>query len=260
MAPRIAGNPTIRRLKPRERTTAEASQIIVPFTGLYLALKAAKPAINSPLPGFPADHLVKEVSLEEGRSVEGRMVVTLEKSTPDNTGSTDSTPLGEPIYELDWGEARRPLEEHLKAPRLNANRPAYEFPDRENSASNTGWPPWNPPAGKTGRQRSWDDWAAMDGGDVTGGTWDIDEYKALKSKGYDTFPVAFPIARVTIYAKYRISSAGGVWQVSSPPAQCGAPGGWTYVKTAARSSKQGRLYTFIQEWRGFNKVEAQLLM
>lgn len=253
MSARIRGNSSIRRLSPRFRVTSESSQIIVPFSGLYLALKAAQPAINATLPGLPSDHFVKEVSLEEGKSVEGRMVVTLEKPTPDNTGSQDPSPLGDPIYECDWGEQRRPIEENPRCPQLKSDRLVYEFPDKNfDTATNPGWSSTAAaPEGKTGRQRTWDDWAAMDAGDVTGGTWTIDEYKQLRRLGVNDFAMPFPIARTTLYAKYRVAPNGSVNSISTPPSQCGAPSGFTYVKTASRSSKQGRLYTLVEEWRGY---------
>lgn len=252
------GNYQIRRQRPRYRTTAEASQIIVPYVGPFDALQAARPAIQSTLSGFPNDHLVKEVLLEEGRSTDGRMVVTLEKPSPGATGSTANQQIGETVYELDWGEERRALEEHKSCPVLKSDRLVYEFPDRAYDATtNPGWSSsGSAPAGKTGRQRTWDDWAALDAGDVTAGVWSVDQYKQLRREGYTDYPVAFPIARVTIYAKYRITPTGSVWTISSPPSQCEAPSGWVYVKTSSRSRKEGRLYSLIEEWRGFNKANS----
>jgi hypothetical protein len=258
MSIRSKGQYVVKRQRARYRETAEASQIIVPYVGPYDTLWSGRPAINSTISGFPGDHKVKEVAMEDGRANDGRLIVTLEKPNPGSTGSDENTQIGETLYELDWGEERRPLEEHKKMPILKTDRLVYEFPDKAyDAATNAGWSSTDDaPAGKTGRQRTWDDWAAMDGGDVNAGEWSIDDYKGLRRKGYEDYPVSFPIARVTIYAKYRINPVGSVWTTSSPPSQCGAPTGWTYVKTASRSSKQGRLYTLIEEWRGFNRVDS----
>ncbi len=260
MSIRSKGHYVVKRLRPRYEETAEASQIIVPFVGPFDALWSGRPAINSTLSGFPSDHTVKKVSMEDGRANDGRLIVTLERPAPGSTGSNENAQIGESIYELDWGEERRPLEEHEKAPHLAPDRPEYEFPDKAwDSQINYGWPPGEAPEGKIGVQRSWDNWAALDSSDVIPIDWDVDDYKALRRKGFVDFPHAFPIARSTIFAKYRIASSGGVQAVGSPPGQCGAPGGWIYVKTASRSTKQGSLYSLIEEWRGFSKVEPSLL-
>lgn len=255
---RSRGQYQIKRQRPRYRSTAETRQIIIPYVGPFDQLKASEPAIDSTISGFPSTHKVKEVSIEELGGGAGRMVVTLELPAPGSTGSEQNTQIGETVYECDWSEERRPVEEHSKMPQLKTDRSVYEFPDKAyDSVTNAGWSSaGSAPDGKTGRQRTWDDWAALDSGDVTGGTWSIDDYKSLRRKGYEDFPVAFPIARVTTYAKFRIPPNGSVWHISSPPSQCGAPAGWTYVKTASRSRKEGRIYSLVEEWRGYNRADA----
>lgn len=253
MSVRTRGTFQIRRLRARLRVTSDKATYTVPYVGPYESLQANIPGIDSSLPGIPAAYKVTEVTLEEGRSVEGKMTVIAELALPGNTGSTDDAQLGETVYELDWSEERRPIEEHQNCPKLKDDRLVYEKPDLAYDATtNSGWSSSGAaPAGKSGRQRTWDDWSSMDAGDVTGGTWSIDQYKAIKQRGVNDFSIPFPIARTTIYAKYRITPIGAVNTISSPPGSCGAPSGWTFVKTASRSQKQGRQYTLIEEWRGF---------
>jgi hypothetical protein len=247
------GQFVVKRQRPRYRTTADARQIIVPYVGPFADLVAKEPPIDSAISGFPSNFKVKEVVIEEGRAHDGRMVVTLELPNPGSTGSTENQQIGEPIYELDWGEQVRPIEQHPEMPILKEDRKVYEFPEKVyDEDSNSGWAPGTKaPNGKTGRQRTWEDWVALDDDDLSGGTWNLETYKALKRQGMDTYSVPFPIARATVYAKYRIPPNGAVNTVSSPPAECGAPNDWTYVKISSRPTKQGRLYTLVEEWRGY---------
>jgi hypothetical protein len=66
------------------------------------------------------------------------------------------------------------------------------------------------------------------------------------------YPVAYPLASATTYHNYRPSSGTGVFSKENPPSECGAPtSSYVFVKTADRITKQGRLYTRVQQWRGY---------
>jgi hypothetical protein len=252
MAVKSAGPFSVRRLRPRRQLDAEADRYTVEYVGPYDTLEAQTPEIGASLTGFPSTYLVESAELEPTRATAGRLRVQIMQRTTGGTGSDDPTELSDPIYELDWGEERRPIEEHRKCGYLKADRPRYLYPER--GSDSEGQETYTSSEAK-GAPRTWEHWAALDSSDYTGGTWSLAQYKSIKEAGYLDYPVPFPIARVTRYARYRISPTGSVHHLSSPPSGCGAPSGWTYVKTAARSQKQGRLYTLIEEWRGYDRAD-----
>lgn len=258
MPPRAKGNYTIKKLTARRRVTAETESYEIPYVGPFAALSAAVPPVGSAVAGYPSDFRVDNVTLEETGGGSGRMVVTIIKSQPGTPGGDSPTPVGVPIYELDWAEERRPIFEHPHAPKLKEDRPRYKYPDRETSEAN--------PA-KTQEQvqsdseefykkRSWDNWMSLDAADIDGasGGWSLSTLQKILNAGINDYPVAFPIASVTKYARARIAPTGSVNAKSNPPGECGAPtNDWFWIKTAARASKQGRLYSLVETWRGYHK-------
>lgn len=257
--PRLVGPGGIRRLKPRYRTTVEGKQIIVPFTGVFDLLKASEPPVGQAFTGFPADYLVKEVNLIEGESIDGRMEVTLEKLQPGTPSGSTFEQLSDPVYERDWGEERRPVEEHSKCGDLKDDRKWYENPAWPESDANPGYANKAAvPSGKIAKQRTWEHWDVLEASDyqaVTNG-WTLAQYQRIRQK-HEDYPVAFPIAIVTTYHRSRPTTGStNVWKRESPPADCGAPtSGWRYVKVADRCTRSGRLYTRVQQWRGYDKTD-----
>jgi len=75
--------------------------------------------------------------------------------------------------------------------------------------------------------------------------------------------VPYPLASATTYHRARPSTnSGAVYTRQSPPTQCGAPGGstWIYIKSADSVTKQGNIWTRREEWRGIlaSSAEANL--
>ena len=159
------------------------------------------------------------------------------------------------VCELDWIEELRPLEQHPKCGTLNPERQYFQYPNDAGTAFGNGNDTYNfNHPEKKGSQRTWENWQALTGTDYTAGDggWTLSKYKELKEAGGNDYPIAFPIARVTLYSRSRWENANAVYRKSNPPTECGAPSGYTYVKIAERNQKQGRLYTQIAEWRGFH--------
>lgn len=258
MPPVQRGDQSVRQLRPRYRTTVEARQIIVPFAGQFSQLKSQEPPVGEAFGGFPADYFVKEVNLVEGESSNGRMEVVLEKLLVGADSGASYLQIGETVFERDWGEERRPVEEHKKCGKLKADRPYYEFPGSETSDKNPGLA--TVPADKTCRRRTWDEWDVLDDDDFEAADpgWTLAQYKAIREEGHTDYPVAYPLCTKTTYHRSRPTdaTAEGVYKKSTPPSECLAPSvGWTYVKTVDRISRTGRLYTRVQQWRGYDKTQ-----
>ncbi len=256
MPPRSRGNYEIKRLRARKRTGQDSKSYTIPFVGPYAALEAAEPPIGSQFTGYPSDYRVSEVSLEETGGGSGKMLVTIERPQPDQPAEVPDA-LSEPIYESDYSEERVRLEEHKKCGALKADRPRYEYPDRETSAANPGKTKAEAAADSDNyyKQRTWDHYTALDGNDYddTGsGKWSLATYKSLRDSGFESFPVAFPVCTATTYHRSRPASTGGINTISTPPSQCSPPSNFVYVKTGDRLTKQGRLYTRVQSWRGYH--------
>jgi len=265
MPPRSRGNYAIRKLRPRKRVGKDSISYTIPLVGPYADLQAAEPAIDSPFTGYPAAFKVSEVSLEETGGGSGRMLVTIEQLLP-GTDSGDDSPIAEPIYESDYAEERRPIEEHKRCGYLEPNRPFYEYPDRKKSPANPSKTAAEVDAStdnKVYKQREWHNWSALDAADYHVNSqdphaWTLAQYQALKAKGRNDYPVNYPVCSKTSYHRGRPSSGASVNKVSTPPSQCSPPDGYTYVKCGDRATKQGRLYTRVESWRGYDSTDALL--
>lgn len=251
MAVKSKGSYTVKRLRMRRRTRPEGDSYIIPFVGPYDQLTSQQPGLGSTVSGLTADYLVEEVSIEEGQGGSGRMIVTATKRTPGPpSGSSSYAQIGETLYELEWYEERRPIEEHPKCGYLKSDRPRYLYPDQ---GSETEGQAANLPNSKKGRPRTWAHWEVLEADDYyeKSGGWSLAEYQGLKEAGKDTYPVAYPVARKTIYTRGRLTPATNVWKKDNPPAEVDAPSGFEYVKTASRITKQGRIWSKTEEWRGY---------
>ena len=256
MPPKPKGNYGIKRQRARKKTGPDTKSYTIPLVGPYAALEAAEPAIGSTFTGFPSDYRISEVTLEDTGGGSGKMLITIERPQPDPPTEDVPAALSDPIYESDYGEERCRLEEHTKCGHLIADRPRYQYPDRETSSANPGKTKAEAEADASNvyKQRTWDNYTALDAEDydATGsGKWSLETYKSLRDAGFETFPVAFPICTATTYHRSRPASTGGINSVSTPPSQCSPPSGFVYVKSGDRLTKQGRLYTRVQSWRGY---------
>lgn len=256
MAAKPKGDYKIRKQAPRKRTTPEGQSYVIPYVGPYAALEPSAPQIGTSMPGFPGDYLVAEVSLEETGGGSGRMVVTIEKPSPAPSGPS-AAELADPIYESDYQEEQRPLEENKKCGKLKPDRPYYEYPDRKKSAGNPAKSASQADSDleKVHKQRTWDHWQSLDADDyelsTATGNWDLATYKSLREAGFTTYPINLPVCTATTYHRFRPGGTGGINSLSTPPSECGAPSGYVYVKTGDRVTKQGRLYTRVRSWKGY---------
>ena len=259
MPPKARGTYAIKSQRARKRVSSETRSYIIPLVGPYALLEANEPAIDSNFSGYPAEYKVSDVSLEDLGGGAGRMTVTIEAPRPGTPAGESDEQLAEPIYESDYAEERRPTEEHKKCGKLKADRPYYEYPDRKKSTANPAKTASQADADPeiVYKQRTWDNWQSLDADDFVqaSGGWTLTQYKALKEKGRNDYPVNYPICSMTSYHRARPASGSAVNSVSAPPSQCSPPSGFTYVKTTDRVTKQGRLFTRVQAWRGYDSTD-----
>lgn len=240
---RWRGPKDLKQQKLRWTFTAESDELVVPFEGPLSVALAKQPKAGQQLKGFTDGGLkVVRVEIEELDAGAGRMSVYLgAPKEPD--ADVSSEPLGEPIYEIDWQELTKPLEQHHKCGKLKADR-----------------------ASVNGKKRTWDDWSDLEASDyeAVGGGWDLATYKAKRAKGIESFSIAFPIIRRTIYYLRTPEGVGAdCYEQSTPPAEAGAPssaGGKAleYMQTTDKLRKEGRLRTRETEWIGAWEFDGDL--
>jgi len=224
--------------KLRWTFTAEGGDLVVPFEGPLSVALARRPKPGQTLRGFTDGGLkVVRVEIEEGDGGSAKMTVHL-GAPKEPEEEVTFEPLGEPIYEIDWQELTKPLEQHPNCGTLN--------PDRE---------------AVNGKKRTWDDWADLKESDyqedLSGwDPWELATYQAKREKGIESFSIAFPIVRQTIYYLRAPGGVGaGCYAKDIPPTGAGAPtvaGGnaLLYMRTTDKLRKEGRLRTRETEWIG----------
>jgi len=260
MPPRSKGGYAVKRQKPRKQVSTETIIYEVPFVGPYTALEASEPAIGSPLAGFNSAFLVTKFTLESTGGGTGRMVVTIESPKPGTPTGTSINELAESIYESDYAEERLPIESHFNCGILKSDRPFYDDPSRKESTEADTKNKRYADHSK-GKPRTWEHWSVLDADDYqkkSSSGWSLGEYQAMKEAGIDFFPVNYPICTATTYHRFRPASGVAINKVGTPPAACSPPAGYTYVKSGDRITKQGRLYTRVQSWRGYKGLEANI--
>jgi hypothetical protein len=257
MPPRAKGHYIVKRQRAKKTTTATSISYTIPFVGPYNELEASEPIYGSGFSGFSPEFRVREVSLEDTGGGTGKMLVTVSASFEPNENGPSQ--IGVPIYESDYAEERRPIEENKKCGFLKPNRPGYDNPNAGESSDASNLNKKYPSSEAKGRQRTWDHWAALndDDYDASGSEkWTLAQYKALKEKGRNDYPVNYPICTATTYYRYRPVSGSAVNTISTPPSDCNPPAGYIYVKCADKCTKQGRIYTRVQAWRGYDSTES----
>lgn len=194
--------------------------------------------VGSDLGGDYAGIPVERYDMEELDGGQSRVTVYLSIQFSD-AGLTFAS-IGDPVYEIEWQELNKPLESHQRCGKLKPGRPKIG-------------------TGPEAKQRTWEDWQDLEPTDydASGSSkWSLVEYKGLRERGTDSFNIAFPVVRRTIYY-YRapIGVGVGCFEPESPPGEAGAPssaGGFdlSYLKGTEKVSREGRLRTLTTEWIG----------
>lgn len=234
------GPKTLEQQKLKWSFESEQQSVVVPFAGPYSVCVAKRPKVGGTLAGFTSTNMtITKVEIEEGDGETATMSVYLGATkAPDS--DTSFAAIGEPIYELDFQELTKPLEQHPKCGILNPDRTEKE---------------------KLGKKRAtWDDWADLEQDvDYIGVgpvQWDLATYQAKRQKGIENFQIVFPIVRRTLTFYRQPSGIGdGCFHQEYPPGEAEWPteiGGHEvkYIKSTEKLRKQGRVRTLETEWIG----------
>jgi len=234
--------------KAHVETTASKLIVTTEVNGPYVKCLAKQPAIGQAITGFAAALRVTASKVTELDGGAGRIDITLEAALDDSGQSPDA--IGEPTYEIEYGELEKPLETHRLCGKLKPNRPRYK--DGEN----------NPAEGK---QRTWEDWQSLDDNDYDGTghplkpagntetLWTREQYKSLKEKGQDSYVVAAPIIRrTTIHLRKPDDIGAATGKRQNPPAAANFANvtGFDWLAGPDRCTKSKRTFTRSSEWIG----------
>lgn len=251
---RALGRQTVEWKRPRYVFGLEENTATIVGTGPYSRCLSERPKVGTNHAKVKGNFLITKVIVESGRSNDGQITVELSS----NTSEGENTEEPKPIYELDWGNETKPIEQNPKRPKLKKTRPWYPYPNKpfnadynprvdENDAATFNDEKW---ATAPWGQRTYAHLNVLDSEDVDGGEWSPDDLRTVKQEA-DEYTFTFPIATATTYSVDRPTGVGaGLLQVSNPPGEIGAPDGWFYVKTIDRIRKEGDRWTRIEAWEG----------
>lgn len=233
--------------KAHVETTATKLVVTTEITGPYITCLSKQPTIGQAIKGFDAALRVTACKVNELDGEAGSIDVTLEAGL-DDSGQSDA-PLGQPTYEVEFAELEKAIEQHPRCGRLKANRPKYK--DGVVSAAE-------------GKQRTWEDWNALDADDYDAAftpvppfaaatVWTLAEYKGLKEKGVETYILASPVIRRTTTHLRKPSDLGAaVGQRQEPPEACDFSRieDYQWIAGPDRCTRSKRVYTRTSEWIG----------
>lgn len=227
---------------------------VVAWEGPYNDCLEKKPVIGASVSGFSGFRLrVMSVDVDPIASDAGRMTVTMRAPIGVNRFISNE-PIGDPVYELQAGEAGQAIERHPRC--------GYLLPDRSLAPS------------RFGRIKTWDDWADLtiyDYFQPTGYHWTLADYLFLKSRGVDSFTQSIPVVRRTLQYFRGPSNLGqGLHQLQLPPIDAPLPalppamwgGQWYWVLNSDELSVEGRSYRRTTQWTAMifaDAVVSQLL-
>jgi len=236
--------------KAHVETTAGKLVVTTEVTGPYALCLAEQPAIGQTIAGFDAALRVTASKVNELDGDAARIDITLEAGLDDS--DQDPEPLGEPTYEIEFGEIEKAIESHPRCGQLKDDRPKY----KDGVVSGDG------------KQRTWEDWPSLDADDYDADieplfgseeTWTLDEYKSLKEKGVDSYPLAAPIIRrTTIHLRKPDDLGDGVGNRQTPPsaANFARISDYDWLGGPDRCTKSKRTYTRTTEWIGAEVLSA----
>lgn len=220
-------------------TLADCDAGVVPRGGFYDEENAD--------PTIAAARCVESI-VTQGDAGSGELVVTYEAP---NTSGESPEPLGEPIYEIEFTEMTKKIENHPLCGVLTGT-------------NNLTWDDW--------QNFTEDDYAGISlvGGDPG---WTLAEYLGLKKHGEDEYLTFWPRVRRTLTYFFKPDDVGtyaGIKQ--DPPVGSfagvggengiifveGHEGGWQWLGGPDRCVKKGRTYERVTEWLGCAKVDTKL--
>jgi hypothetical protein len=220
--------------------------VTVTFKGKYTDVLNNKDALGTALSGYSGMFCTK-ASIEELNGTAGQIQLTLEGVLDPSSYTTE--PLGPPVFELEFGELTRPLEQHSLCGILKPARPISPV---------------------TQKKLTWEDWQLLttDDYDSTGnGTgiwaaaakWSLSTYQRKKERGEDSFVLYTPIIRRTTIHLYPPGDVGSMaGRLQSPPSTGFDVGVWTWLAGPDRCTHSARTFTRVTEWHGADYWDTEI--
>jgi hypothetical protein len=229
--------------KEKWSVTTSNVKVTVSFSGKYTDVLGNRDALGTALSGYTGMYCT-QADIEELDGGSGRIELTLEGVLDPSSYTVE--PLGTPIFELEFGELNRPLEQHSLCGVLNPDRPT------------------NP---TTQKKITWEDWALLDPDEDTGvdydstgsgsgiwasaAKWDIATYLQRKNKGEDSFILFTPTVRRTTVHLYPPGDVGSMsGRIQFPPSSAFDLSSFIWLAGPDRCTHNSRTFTRITEWIG----------
>lgn len=227
----------------------ERTKVTATYTreGAKAALEAALPSIGGAAETIATIALsVTGVELADAEGDTAKLTVSAEAQL-DST--TTSTPLGEPVYEVDFVELRKKIEEH---PCCGILKKADHTPFKDKEPTWDEWPlfmesNWSP---RTGIPTFWS----------SIGAWTLEQYKARKLKGVDEFVMYIPVVTRTLtYLARPVGLGEGSGTQSNPPTgSYDHISKYHWLKGEDGAVRRGDKYERKTRWQACDDVDAKI--
>ena len=214
---------------PDVSITKEGSVVTRTFNGSFTTLVANAPLRFQTMTGSPSTIFVDTVKVTKGKGGSGTMVVTLTPSP--SAGPDDGTfPVtGVSTTEVEWMEVQRKLETHPRY--VSGGAKALTDSDLDKIEE------WKSAASASDRTAKYEDLSAH-----------AKDFVDKLRRGTDTYLDFAPILRVTTPSRTK-PLTGKCGKRFAPPFDLSVDG-YEFLKTADRATKQGRVWTRVEEWTG----------
>jgi len=228
--------------------TASEDTIVLIFEGPYETLVANPPPRGGEIAGY-SGFTVDRVRIKRARSTKGTMTVTATRGTADGGTSAER-----PQYEVDWSEVQRPL---MQAPVFQAGA-KYALTDTDRTQIEAWEKEEDPAYKKDFKFRTEQGYTLL--------SEHAQEYAKRILKGVSGYTEYMPVLSRTRLSLQNVSG-NPAGRRESPPAGFGTlpklagDVAYVWVKTAARSRRSGKggRWQIIEEWRGFESVDEDLV-
>ena len=209
------------------------------FEGLYADCLTKVPPIGSSMQGYDAKLLVENVKIK--KAISGKATMTVLAEYLADVGNNEFPAPVQPVFEVEWVQLERPLEQHPKFKALFPDpKGETTFTDAQIAALND-FNAWENATDATSRQATY---AALSAA-----------FKTLaqkKMRGQTTYLLFAPTARITTLARNVTLASGCGKQFTAVPGFSELPEGYAWLSTADHSTRTGTngKWQRVQEWTG----------
>ena len=225
------------------------------FEGMYADLLASAPSTGSTMTGYSPALLVENVKIKKMVSGKATMTVILETLV---NSYTNPPPPVQPVYEIEWTQIERPIEQHPYFKSLFPDPAGQTTFTADQITALAAFRAWENATDAATQQTAY---AAL----TSTGTPNFQQLAQKKMRGTATYLLFAPVARITTVARNvtQANTCGLIFTeiagfTQLPTTVNGQP--YLWLSTADRSTRTGTFgkWQRVQEWTGADSWDATL--